>query len=189
MKNSIPLIAVFLFIVFIQDLKAQSVSFALKTSPNVSFEFNTIEKYQNGIVLPGFLTLNVEATGTEWDLYVGTTTTSNGFFDLNTSYGSSGNSSIPVNILQARLYNTSNTSQTGTSFFNLSDLSNPVYLIGSSGNDASVACGTTGANAAGSYSSQPSCYSFKVDLKATPGLNYRAGSYSLRIDFVLVQDL
>lgn len=186
MKKSISLI-LFLF-AFQSFLLGQSVSFALKTSPNQSFVFNTIDKYQKGIVLPSFLTLRVEAT-TEWDLYVGTTTIAGGFFDVNNSYGTSGNASIPVNILQARVYNSSNTSQTSTSFFNLSDLSNPVYVIGSAADNPAVACGSTNTNIAGSYTTQPQCYMFKVDLKATPGLNYRAGSYSLRVDFILVQDL
>jgi len=171
------------------QLAAQSVSFALKTTPNNSFIFDTIEKYQNGIILPNYLTLKVESVGTEWDLYVGTTTGTGGIFDINTAYGTSGNASIPVGILQARITNTSNTSQTGSSFFNLTDIATPTYVIGTSADDAAIACGSTGANAAGSYTSQPQCYSFKVDLKATPGLTYKAGSYSLRVDFILVQDL
>lgn len=171
------------------SLLAQSVSFALKTSPNVSFVFDTIDKYNYGIVLPSFVTLKVETVGTEWDLYVGTTTTTGGVFDVNTTYGTSGISSIPVSILQARVYNASGTSQTGTSFFNLTDIATPVYLIGSAANDPAVACSGSGTNVAGSYTTQPQCYSFKVDLKATPGLNYKAGFYSLRVDFVLIQDL
>ncbi len=171
------------------QLAAQSVSFALKTTPNNSFIFDTIEKYQNGIILPNYLTLKVESVGTEWDLYVGTTTGTGGIFDINTAYGTSGNASIPVGILQAKVTNTSNTSQTGSSFFNLTDIAIPRYIIGTSADDAAVACGSPGANAAGSYTSQPQCYSFKVDLKAVPGLTYKAGSYSLRVDFILVQDL
>ncbi|WP_207427935.1 hypothetical protein [Pedobacter sp. SYSU D00535] len=190
MKNLLPLFTFFLLsAASFSHINAQTVSFALKTTPNVNFDFNTIEKYQKGIIIPSFLTLRVESPGAEWDLYVGTTTTTNGFFDVNNAYGSSGNSSIPVNILQARVYNTANTTQTGTSFFNLSDISSPNYIIGSSGNDPAAPCGVTGANAAGSYNTQPQCYTFKVDLKATPGLNYRAGSYSLRVDFILMQDL
>ena len=189
MKNPHPLILAFLFFCCSLASKGQAVSLALKSSPNVNLQFDTMEKYRKGIILPAFLTLNVEATGTEWDLYVGTTTSINGFFDVISSYSTTGNTAIPVSILQARVHNSSNTSQTSTSFFNLSDLSNPVYVIGSAGNDVSIPCGTTGANGAGSYSSQPSCYSFKVDLKATPGFDYRAGLYSLRVDFILVQDL
>jgi len=170
-------------------LQAQSVSFALKTSPNIDFVFNTIEKYEQGIVMPSVLTLKVEAVSSEWDLYVGTTTITAGNFDLLNSYSTSGSAAIPVGILKARVYNTSNTSLTGTSFFNLTDIATPTYLIGSSSNDASANCGSTGTNVSGSYATQPQCYTFKVDLKATPGLTYRAGLYSLRVDFILVQDL
>lgn len=170
-------------------LLAQSVSFAMKTSPNAGFVFDTIDKYRNGIILPAALTLKVESIGSEWDLYVGTNTSTGGFFDVINNYSSSGNSAVPVSVLQARVFNVSNTSLTGTSFFSLSDISNPVYLIGSAADDVAVTCNGQGTNIAGSYSSQPQCYTFKVDLKATPGLNYSAGSYSLRVDFVLIQDL
>lgn len=189
MKKFNPLILTLILFLSHTVLFAQSVSFALKTSPSVGFVFDTIDKYNNGIVIPSFVTLRVEAVGSEWDLYVGTTTATPGEFDVNTSYGTSGIASLPVSILQARVYNASNTSLTGSSFFNLSDITNPRYLIGSVANDAPVACGTTGTNVAGSHTSQPQCYSFKVDLKATPGLNYKAGSYSLRVDFVVIQDL
>jgi hypothetical protein len=168
---------------------AQSVSFALKTSPNVNLTFDSIEKYKNGIIVPNFLNLKVEAVATEWDLYVGTTTVTNGIFDTNYSYGTSGNPSVPVSVLQARVSNTSNTSQTGNTFFNLTDISNPVHLIGSNANDPTINCGSTGTNAPGSYTTQPQCYNFRVDLKANPGFDYKAGSYSLRIDFILIQDL
>jgi hypothetical protein len=188
-KKSSPLILTLLLALFHHLVSAQSVSFALKTSPNINLTFDTIEKYKNGIVIPSFVTLKVESVGTEWDLYMGTTTTSGGFFDANTTYGISGNSSVPVNILQARVFNASGTSQTGSSFFTLTDISNPTYLIGSAANNAAVACGSVGANSPGSYATQPQCYQFKVDLKATPGLSYKAGSYSLRVDFVLIQDL
>jgi hypothetical protein len=187
-KKFLPLILLALLLPYSQ-LTAQSVSFALKTTPSNSFIFDTIAKYQNGIILPNYLTLKVESTGTEWDLYVGATTSTGGIFDVNSVYGTSGNASIPVSILQARVTNTSNTSQTGSSFFNLTDIATPTYVIGTSADDAAIACGSTGANVAGSYTSQPQCYSFKVDLKATPGLTYKAGSYSLRVDFILVQDL
>lgn len=168
---------------------AQSISFAMKTSSNSNFVFDTIDKYKNGIIMPSALTLRVEAVNSEWDLYVGSSTSAAGFWDVNNSYGNSGNSSVPVNILQARVFNVSNTALTGTSFFNLSDINNPTYLIGSNADDPAVLCTGQGTNVAGSYSSQPQCYTFKVDLKVTPGLNYRAGSYSLRVDFVLIQDL
>lgn len=189
MKKLASLILTLSFLLLKSVVFAQSVSFAVKTSPNVDLVFDTIDKYKNGIILPSFLTLRVESIGTEWDLYVGTSTATGGFFDLNNAYSSTGNSMIPVGILQARVSNPANTSLTGSSFFNLTDISNPTYLIGSTANDATVNCGTTGANVPGSYSSSPQCYTFKVDLKANPGLNYRAGSYALRVDFVLIQDL
>ncbi|MBC7912811.1 MAG: hypothetical protein H7Y07_01695 [Pyrinomonadaceae bacterium] len=189
MKKPTPLIIVLCLLLLHSTLFAQSVSFALKTSPNANFVFDTINKYQNGITIPSLLTLKVEAVGTQWDLYVGTSTAVGGFFDINTAYGTSGISAVPVSILQARVSNASRTSPLNNSFFNLTDILVPQYLIGSSALDAAATCPALGTNTAGSYTSQPQCYTFKVDLKATPGLTYTAGSYSLRVDFVLMQDL
>jgi len=175
-----------------QALSAQSVSFDLKTSPSVDFTFNTIEKCINGITMPHALDLNVNVTGGEWDLYIGTTTTGAGTWNLSTSYSSTGIATPPVSILQARVYNPNNTSLTGGGFFPLSDIATPTYMIGSLSNDPSVGCGDpspVGTNQAGSYTSDPSCYRFRVDLKLTPGLIYRPGLYTLRVDFILIEDL
>lgn len=189
MKKSTPLFLTLFLLVFHTALIAQTVNFALKTGPSVNFVFDSIDKYNNGIVIPSFLTLRVEA-GTKWDLYVGTNTSTGGFFDVNTSYSSTGISSIPVNVLQARISNASHTSPKDNVFFGLTDISNPEYLIGSPATDAaSNVCPSSGTNTAGSYTTEPQCYTFKVDLKAKPGLGYRPGSYSLQIDFVIVPDL
>ena len=65
-------------------------------------------------------------------------------------------------------------------------------MIGSSANDPAVTCADIiplGTNQPGDYSSDPGCYRFKVDLKLVPGLTYRPGFYSLRVDFILIEDL
>jgi len=171
---------------------AQSVSFDLKTTPDLEFSFNTIDKYINGITRPNALELNVTATGSEWDLYIGATTTTAGSFNVVSSYSNNGIAQLPVSIVQARVYNTNNTSLTGGGFVPLTDIAAPVYIIGGSSNDAAVNCGDvvpTGTNQPGSYLSDPECYKFKVDLKLVPGLVYRPGLYTLRIDFILIEDL
>src|SRR3954469_21970331 len=86
-------------------LYAQSVSFDLKTSPSVDFTFNTIDKCVNGIIMPHALDLNVNVSGGEWDLYVGTTTTGAGTWNVSTTYSNTGIATPPVSILQARIYN------------------------------------------------------------------------------------
>jgi len=82
-----------------------------------------------------------------------------------------------------------NTSQIA-GFFPIQDILTPTYVIGSAlAPDGAVACPNMGANQPGSYLTSPSCYKFNVDLKITPGLGYQAGSYSIRIDYLLVEDL
>lgn len=174
------------------NLSAQSVSFDLKTSPNVDFIFNTMDKYENGIVIPHALELKVNVSGTQWDLYMGTTTTTAGSWNVTTTYSNVGISPLPVSLLEARVYNASNTQQTGGGFIPLSDVATPVYLIGSAGTDPGVNCGDAspvGTNQPGDYITSPSCYKFNVDLKVTPGLTYRPGLYTLRVDFYLIEDL
>lgn len=176
----------------VKNADGQSGGFDLKTSPNVDFVFNTLEKYENGIVLPHVLELKVTVTGAEWDLYMGTTTTTAGSWNVTSTYSNVGISPPPVSILQARVYNMSNTQQTGGSFFPLTDVATPVYLIGSTANDATVNCGDavpTGTNTAGDYITSPACYKFNVDLKIDPGFSYRPGLYTARVDFYIIEDL
>lgn len=173
-----------------ENLSAQSGGFELTTSPNVDFIFNTFEKYENGIVVPHALELNINAQGAQWDLYMGATTTAAGSWNELSTYSSVGASPIPVNLLQARVYNQGNTQVTGGAFFPLTDVAAPVYIIGSPIDDPGVPCGGgSGVNEAGDYLSSPSCYKFNVDFKIDPGFSYRPGLYTLRVDFYIIEDL
>jgi len=169
-------------------LPAQSVSFALTTSPNITFDFNTIQKYENGITIMNACTLNIEASGTQWDLYVGATTTNVGYWDVTNTYGSTG--SLPtVGILKLQFRNAANTSQV-SGFFPLQDISTPTYIIGTaSAPDAAVYCPNLGTNTPGSYTTNPNCYKFNIDLRIVPGFSLRPGLYTLRIDYIIIQDL
>ncbi len=172
-------------------LFAQNVSFDLKSSPNIDFKFHTIREYQNGIIIPNALELKVNVIGSQWDLYVGTTTTAAGSWNTINTY-STGGANPTVDMLQARVYSSNGTSQTGGGFFPLSDISTPVYVIGSNLNNVGVNCSDpspVGTNQPGDYTSSPGCYKFRVDLKVTPGFNYRPGLYTLRVDYILIEDL
>jgi len=169
-----------------------SGGFDLTTSPNVDFTFNTFEKYQNGIIVPHVLQLNINVSGAEWDLYMGATTNVAGSMNVISSYSNVGISPPPISIVQARVYNLSNTQQTGGAFFPVTDVATPIYLIGSAANDPTVTCGDpvpTGTNVPGDYLTSPSCYKFNLDLKITPGFTYRPGLYTVRVDFYIIEDL
>jgi hypothetical protein len=171
---------------------AQSGGFELQTYPNVDFIFNTLDKYENGIIIPHVVELKVNTSGAQWDLYMGTTTTTAGSFNVTSTYSNVGISPPPVSLIQARVYNAGSTQQTGGGFFPLTDVALPVYLIGSSADDLGVSCGDpipTGTNEPGDYITSPSCYKFSVDLKIVPGFNYRPGMYTARVDFYIIEDL
>jgi len=182
------LFAIIIFALSVTNVHAQSVSFALTTSPNITFDFNTIQKYQNGITIMNACTLNIEAVGTQWDLYVGATTTNVGFWDVTTTYGSNG--ALPtIGIMKLQFRNASATSLM-SGFFALQDRSNPTYIIGtSSAPDAAITCPNLGTNTAGTYLTNPSCYKFNIDLRIVPGFSLRPGLYTIRIDYIIVQDL
>lgn len=171
---------------------AQTVALAGKTSPNVDFTFNTINEYVNGITLSNVLALNIDAELTQWDLYVGATTSVAGEWDATTYYSNIGDAP-DVSMIEIRFRNSSNTPQV-SGFFPLTDIATPTDIIGDHLNapDAPISCDDvvpTGTNMAGDYLSRPECYKFNVDLKIIPGLTYRAGLYTIRIDFILAPDL
>ena len=173
--------------------KAQgSGGFDLVSGPSVDFVFNTLDKYENGIIIPHVLELKVNVTGAEWDLYMGATTMTAGSWNTNATYSNVGINPIPISLLQARVYNASNTALTGSSFFPLTDVATPIYLIGSTADDPTVNCGDAsplGTNTAGDYITSPNCYKFNVDLKIVPGFTYRPGLYTARVDFYIIEDL
>lgn len=173
---------------------AQSVDFALTTSPSIDFTFNTITKYQNGIIIPNAVTLNVVATGTQWDMYVGSTTATSGTWDNIQYYSSTGDGFPSVGLLQVAFRNNSSTSQI-SGYVPLEDISTTTLnVIGNRATspDPAVNCSDVvnqGTNTPGTYITDPQCYQFKVDFRIVPGLTYRAGVYTLRVDIIIAQDL
>ena len=193
-KVIVVLVYIFSFVAYSQNANAQMVNIDLATSPTADFTFDNIFKLNYGIVLPNAITLNVEAVGTQWDLYVGTVTTIAGMWDNASYYTSTGNGSIPVGILQMRVHNLSNTPQI-SGYVPLQDIAvSTLDIIGDHlvAPDPAVNCSdliNTGTNTAGSYTVDPQCYQFKVDLKLTPGISYRPGLYTLQIEFIIAEDL
>lgn len=184
----------FLVTLFSNQLHSQSVSIELVSNPNVEFTFNTMNKLVNGIVIPNAVTLNVESTGTQWDLYVGSVTSVAGTWDNAEYYASSGNGTPPVDLLKLRVHNLSNTQQF-SGYQPMQDISvSTLDIIGnhSSAPDAAVNCSDAvhvGTNTPGSYISDPQCYQFRVDFKVTPGLIYRPGVYTMQIEYIIAEDL
>lgn len=173
--------------------KAQTVSIDLASATSVDFTFDTFHKLTNGIFIPNAILLNVEATGTQWDLYMGAATSVAGAWDNVQYYGTSGNPAPPVSIVQCRVHNLSSTPLM-SGFVPLQDIAtSTMNIIGNPlSADPTINCSDsnpTGTNTAGSYTTDPNCYQFRVDLRITPGLNYRPGLYNLQIEFIIAPDL
>lgn len=165
---------------------AQSLDISITRGTDLDFTFTTIRQYQNGIIEPNATEFRIEASS-EWDLYVGTQTTNPGSWDLITSYSSAGSSTLPVSVLEIRAVSPGGTSQQ-SAFFQLRDVSNPVYLIGSAADNALVNSGV-GTNAPGDGSNNPFTHRFRIDYKLTPGMGYQPGVYSLTVVFTVAEDL
>ncbi|HNW99135.1 MAG TPA: hypothetical protein PKK00_12065 [Bacteroidales bacterium] len=169
---------------------SESLTFELKTNPTVDFVFNTYSSFLSGITKFNVLTLNVLATGVQWDMYVSAQSTSTGYWDNVVFYTSNGEDSIPTTLLQVKVSDANNTPNALT-FFPVPDNTAPAYIIGTSNIDAAVNCALGNhTNVEGSYITTPSCYKFNVDFRIVPGINnYRSGLYSLNVEFTLIEDL
>lgn len=172
---------------------AQTVDIILATNPNVEFTFNTVAKLVNGIVIPNAVTVNIEAVGIGWDLYVGSVTTVAGTWDNAQYYTTSGDGAPPVSLLQMRVHNLSSTPLI-SGFVPMQDIATSTLdIIGDhNATDADIYCSDpvhTGTNAAGSYTTDPQCYQFKMDLKVVPGMTYRPGIYTMQVEIIVAPDL
>jgi len=194
MKNTTNIFILFFLIMACSLLRAQTVSFELKTNPSIDFTFNTIAKYQSGITIPNAVTLNVVATGTQWDLYVGSITATAGTWDNTQYYCATGDGFPPVSILKVAFRNSGSTPLL-TGYLPMEDISTTTLdIIGDHTHvsDPPINCGDVnhqGTNTEGTYLTDPQCYQFKVDFKIVPGLNYRAGVYTLTAEIIIAPDL
>ena len=181
------------FLCSISTTNAQ-VDISVVSNPNIEFKFNTVQKLTNGIVIPDAITFNIIAIGTNWDLYAGSVTGTVGTWDNAQYYTTSGNGFPPVNILEMRVHNLSSTPQI-SGYHVMQDISTTTLDIIGNHNfapDPAVNCSDashTGTNTPGSYVTDPQCYQFKVDLKCTPGIQYRPGVYTLELEFIVAPDL
>ena len=183
-------VVLLLSFLFTHKCVAQTLAFELKTAPELEFDFNTIDKYTFGITKMDAVILNIKAEGVRWDLKVGADTSDGQHWDVKSEYSTTGETP-PIDILQLRFRNASNTSLI-TGFFTITDKSSPVYIIGTPNDkDTDINCPNQGTNTEGDYQTSPGCYRFNVDIKIVPGLNpiYKAGSYYMQINYMLVEDL
>ncbi len=165
---------------------AQTLDITMTRGTMLDFTFNTIRQYNNGVIMASASEFQIESTA-EWDLYVGTQTTTPGEWDVLSAYSSAGTNVVPVSILEIRAVSPGGTSQQ-SSFFQLQDNSSPIYLIGSGADDPLTSSGI-GTNDPGNPQTDPFTHKFRIDYRLTPTIAYTPGVYSLTIVFTVAEDL
>ncbi len=170
-------------------VKSQDGNLSLETvsDPEVTFLFNTIQKFQSGISVQNAINLRVTAVDVNWDLYVYAETDVPGLWNEVLSYSDYG-LHPESGLLELRFRNAANTPNID-GFFPIDDISNPAYIIGSPGADPDINCPEMGTNTPGNYIDQPQCYEFTVDMRIQPGFDHRPGLYTLNVMYVIVEDL
>jgi len=177
---------IFLFTFTSIPFYGQTLDIVITKGTDLNFTFNTICDYMNGVITPNATEFQVNSSS-QWDLYVGTQTITPGEWEIMSSYSSAGNSQVPVSILEIRAVTPGGTSQQ-TSFFQLQDISSPVFLIGSAADDVLVTTGV-GTNQPGDPSSNAFTHRFRIDYRLTPGVDFQPGVYGLTIVFTIAEDL
>lgn len=185
--NKLYILLLFCLMLGIKPLKGQVLGFEVVQDADVGFLFNSIQNYQTGLVAMNAITLRITAEDVSWDFYVGAETDIPGLWDVVTVYAGSGDEP-EVELLELRFRNTANTSLVD-GFFELTDISDPTYIIGSAANDPEITCPNQGTNTPGSYLTQPECYQFRVDMRIVPGFNLRPGLYRIHVKYVLIENL
>lgn len=184
LRPIIYLTVLHIFLAF--GVKAQTLNLEITKGTDLSFTFNTIRQYTSGVILGNATEFTIDTT-VDWDLYVGTETSTAGQWDVIQAYSTAGDSNVPVSILEIRADSPGSTSQQ-SGFFQLQDISTPIFLIGSMADDPNIGSGV-GTNDPGSSISDPFTHKFRVSYKLTPGMDYAPGLYTLTVLFTVAEDL
>ena len=164
---------------------------------NLDFIFDSFSKYTSGITISGAtqlrLTVLPNNASCKWKLRVyidnnpSAPTPLNEWETLN-SYGGSGNTPL-IDLMEVRIYNGCNTPINSGIYQNFTpvngsfiDIINDIVL------NPAGAC-IANVNGSGSYLTNYKEYSFTIDYRLHPGLQYKAGAYQLTLRFCLVEDV
>lgn len=165
---------------------------------NLDFSYDTFGKYLGGITQNGATRLKINVSNTillnpdcRWNLVVyienGNGGTPNTEWESVYSQSSSGNPP-QVDMLQMRINNRCNTSQTGSQFFNVPvTVGQAIMVITNTGITIPAGSCTTNVNGPGNATTNYDEYTFDIDYRLQPGLGLRSGVYQLRVKFVLTE--
>lgn len=165
---------------------------------NLDFSYDTFGKYLGGITQNGATRLKINVSNSvslnpdcRWNLVVyienGNGGTPNTEWESVYSQSMSG-SSPQVDMLQMRINNRCNTSQTGSQFFNVPvTVGQAIMVITNTGITIPAGSCTTNVNGPGNANTNYDEYTFDIDYRLQPGVGLRSGVYQLRVKFVLTE--
>jgi hypothetical protein len=162
---------------------------------NVDFVFDDFSKYNGGITQSGTTTLRLKVLpnnpSCKWTLRVYIENNPGGGSPVNqwetlSSYGN-GTDAPTLDLLAIKIYNGCGTPINSGVYQNFAAINGSFIDIV---NDASLipagSCATN-VNSAGSYLTDPNEYTFMVDYRIVPGLNFTSGYYQVVLHFCLVE--
>ncbi len=167
-------------------------------STNLDFTYDTFGKYLGGITQNGVTRLKINVSNSvmlnpdcRWNLVVyienGNGGTPNTEWESVYSQSSSG-TPPQVDMLQMRINNRCNTSQTGSQFFNVPvTVGQAIMVITNTGITIPAGSCTTNVNGPGNATTNYDEYTFDIDYRLQPGVGLRSGVYQLRVKFVLTE--
>lgn len=193
--------SIIFFLIASLSVKAQNcdkVEMIPSGQSNIDVSFDSFGKYLSGITKYGAtrLKINVDNSITlnpdcRWNLVVlvendGGATPND---EWQTLFTQSVSGDAPkVDIMQLRITNPCQTSQTGTSFFNIPLVSGtPIMVITNTGITTPAGSCTTNVNGPGNANQNYNEFTFDIDYKIIPGTGTRSGVYQLRVRFLLTE--
>lgn len=162
---------------------------------NVDFVFDDFSRYRSGITFSGVTTLRLKVVpnnaSCKWALRVYIENNPSGGTPLDewetiNTYGA-GSNPPTLDLLGFKVYNGCGTPINNNIYQNFAavngsfiDIINDVALTSAGG------C-TTNVNSAGTYLTNPSEFTFMIDYRIVPGLNFSSGVYQVNLHFCLVE--
>lgn len=195
-------ILIFLFGVLIQNAFAQvhcaNVRIDYTDISRIEFVFDNFSKYQAGIAYYGVARIKVNVENKtpidpdcRWMLRMSieNNPSSGALHDewetLMTYSPTSQTPKPTIDILNVKIENGCNTPLNSGSFQNFSSHNDQIQIIENNGILIPTGSCTQGVNGPGSYYTNYDEFTFEIDLRVTPGFNYRPGVYNLELKFHL----
>lgn len=176
------------------------VNLTVTTTSSINYSFDTFGKYVAGLTENGASRLKVTVDNSltnnpncRWNLvlYVenASATTANTDWEELQSQSTSG-SNPRIDMLQVRVRNNCNTSQTGNQFFNVPAITGtPIMIISNTGVTVPAGSCTTNVNGPGNPTTNYNEFTFDIDYRIVPASGMKSGTYQLKLKYLLIEAL